>query len=330
MIEDIRRLIAADEIEEVIVVLLKVYPNDQALMQLSGYLNQLNDSITKGVISNDEIFRQRNVIRNGLINRVDELFSDAYLPPNKAGSSLSKHDIFSCLLLFAMLVSTVLFVYNCIRYNLPGILFTLPEKQEENKKSTPYTSAYIDEKKLTSFDNSGKKAEYVVFIVRNFNWVLGAVDLSERNGIQTDICDHLKLIGVESRINRSDFKGIICFGNTSVEENLSLPKKMRRMEEEDRAQYRSEYLSNCVGGVLKNRTPIYNSNLGQYTKHEEITDYQREIIIVGIIENEVGVINEEALFNGLLNWHISESWSVDIRNYSKVKEDRIPINRFLN
>lgn len=205
----------------------------------------------------------------------------------------------------------------------------IPKKQVTTQPLSSST-AYIEEKKLISFDNSGNSAEYIVFIVRNFNWVLGAVDLSERNGIQTDICDHLKLIGVESRINRNDFKGIICFGNTSVEENLSLPKKMRRKEEEDRAEYRSEYLSNCVGSVLKNRTPIYNSNLGQYTKHEEITDYQREIIIVGIIENEVGVINEEALFNGLLNWHISENWSVDIRNYSKVKEDRIPINRFLN
>lgn len=330
MIEDIKRLIAADEIEEVIVVLLNVYPNDQALMQLSGYLNQLNDSISKGIISNDEIFRLRNVIRNGLINRVDELFSGAYLPPNRTSSSLSRHDIFSCLLLFAMLVSIALVVYNFIRYDLQGILFTLPEKQEENKKSSPYTSAYIDEKKLTSFDNSGKKAEYIVFVVRNFSWSLGTVGSSEKDGAKADICNHLKLIGVESRINRDDFKGIICFGNTSVEENLYLPKNLRRKEEEDRAEYRSEYLATCVGYVIKTKTPVYVSNLGQYTQDGKITDYQREIIIVGIKDNDSGVINEEALFNGFVQLHEEENWSIDIRHFSKIKDARIPIDRFIN
>lgn len=94
MIDDIRKLIAEDKIEEAINSLMQIYPQDQILIQLSGYLHDLNDSIAKGIISTDEMFRQRNIIRNSLNERVSALLIQVFQSTNSSNSNLGPRDFF--------------------------------------------------------------------------------------------------------------------------------------------------------------------------------------------------------------------------------------------
>ena len=123
---------------------------------------------------------------------------------------------------------------------------------------------------------------------------------------------------------------IVCFGNTSFEEIADLSEKMKTKFEEDRADFRATLLANCVSNVLKTSTTISISNLGKYIKPDKVSAYQREIILAGVIQQDDNVINEEALYNGLVEWHTLESWKIDIRLFSKVKNNQIEIKRYLN
>jgi hypothetical protein len=334
-------LLSNDKIEEVVEILLSEYPNNEIIIQLSGNLQNVRGSTLRGEYSNDEIIRFRNQIRNSTINIINQIKEEnTIITPRVVGYSDSVVRPISCLLSISIIGILSALLYSFLsKFELPT--FVLPPYPKNIRDSIPKPiaaqkfekttiSPFISEKKFSGNDESGKKAEYIIFIVRNFNWALGETSVSEKNGVQSEICEHLKEIGVETRLNREDYKGIICFGNTSVEEDQSLPKSLRTSNEEDRAEFRATFLALCVGEVLKSKTPIYKSNLGKYKTSDEITDYQREIMIVGILYNEEGVINEEALFNGLVDYHLIEDWEIDIRNYSKIQTDKVKIERYLN
>jgi hypothetical protein len=330
-------LLKDDRLEEVVEYLVRSFPNEENIIQLSGGLQKIRSLTFKGELSNDEIIRHRNITRNNTINIIKALEKSKF--EKKIPTKTYPHTPLDIYLFPVVVVGFIIFLLFTLfkECNLPKpVAFPPISETEQPQKPTKSNivqqtaTPYLEEKKVIGFDREGRKAEYIIFIVRNFNWVLGETYISERNGEQSEICEHLSTIGVEARLNREDFKGIICFGNTSVEEDLSLPKSIRKSNEEDRAEFRATFLSFCVSQVLKNRTPIFKANLGKYNLRDEITDYQREIIIVGIVQNDEKVINEEALFNGLIDWHLLEGWEIDIREYSKVKQEKVPIERYLN
>lgn len=338
---DIQRLfdlLKDDKLEEVVEYLVKTFPTEENIIQLSGGLQQIRNSNFRGELSNDEIIRYRNIIRNNTFNIIKSIREEKF--DREQPVPIHYHSSYeNCILPIFILGGFLIFLFVLFsKLEFPSIQSaefqdkTLKEQTRKlatNNVGNQMPILYT-EKKLTGFDGGGRKAEYIVFIVRNFNWALGEIHKSERNGEQSEICEHLSTSGVEARLNREDFKGIICFGNTSVEEDMSLPKNMRKSKEEDRAESRATFLSDCISEVLKSRTPIFKANLGKYNLQDEITNYQREIIIVGIIENDENVINEEALFNGLIDWHLRQDWEIDIREYSKVNQGRIPIERYIN
>jgi uncharacterized protein YihD (DUF1040 family) len=61
-------LLKDDRLEEVVEYLVKSFPNEENIIQLSGGLQKIRNSTFKGELSNDEIFRYRNIIRNNTFN----------------------------------------------------------------------------------------------------------------------------------------------------------------------------------------------------------------------------------------------------------------------
>ena len=191
------------------------------------------------------------------------------------------------------------------------------------------SSNTLSEKRFTGYDNMGRKIEYVIFIVKGFNWKKGEVFQSERNGKIENICEHMKEIGVRARINREDLKAIICFGNVSYDEIVCIPQKLKKFGDDNKAELRAGVLANCVASLLTKTTPVITANLGNYLIKEEVSTYQREIIVIGVLEKESNVIDNEALFNGLMNLHLKEGWQIDISQYSNVYT-KIDLKNYIN
>ena len=87
------------------------------------------------------------------------------------------------------------------------------------------------------------------------------------------------------------------------------------------AQKRAEKLAICVNRVLKKFTPVYTLNLGKYMMESEISDWQRQILIIGLLRREKFTNESEALYNGLVKEYIRGNLQFDINFYSKVEED---------
>ena len=335
----LKTLLGSDKLEVVIKFLREQQPDNENLIQINGRLNALNNAIIKGTISNEESQRFRNSIRVSILTFIEQLSEN--FEQNNNNTRSDPFPIIISLLWIAFCVYVVFLISKCPmsileipkkkKYDIPPIAQDDKDTSIKNVPiSTNILQAFFEEKKMTAYDNSGKKAEYIIFIVRNFNWQIGQIDISERDGLPSDICEELKQIGVSERINRQDLKGIVCIGNTSYEEDVSVSKHLRTIKEEERADKRAKKLANCVSSVLTTITPIFISNVGKYIYKDDLTTYQRSVIIVGIIKDDEGAIDEEALYNGFILWHELENWEIDITQYSKIKEDKIQIKRYYN
>ncbi len=338
-LQNLRHQIKSDNLEDVVRFLHEKMPQNEEIIQISGRLNYWRTAIIKGILSSEETQKERNNIRASLLSIIDKYSENIDLQ-----NRIKKHvnplpSIFSLLAVFLAFIFLVVKAPKC---SFPSIADSYPKqnydippvtvKPEEKKISigTTIAAPFFEEKQIIGVDKQDRIAEYVIFIVRDFNWKLNEVETSERNGVQLDICDQLKEIGVAERVNRKDLKGIICFGNTSSEEDLSIPKKMRVINEEERADKRAKKLANCVSDVLVTTTPVFIANVGKYKIDDGLTIYQRSVILIGVIRNDEGVVNEEALFNGLEDWNITGNWEIDINEYSKVKHGKINLKRFYN
>lgn len=181
-----------------------------------------------------------------------------------------------------------------------------------------YPEITIETRKFEGFDNKGFKAEYIIYLIRGFNWRLGEIAVGEEDGFEFEICDYLGSSGLNSRINNENLKAIICLGNTSFEEDLSVPENLRLKKEEDRSEKRANKLANCVNGYVEKLTPIFTLNLGKHLIETDFSEWQRQILIIGLIKGDSGVIEEEALYNGLVKEFIEENIEFNIMDYSKV------------
>ncbi len=338
-LQHLRNLLKLDSLEDVVKFLHRKIPQNEEVIQISGRLNSLRTEIIKGTLNFEETQRVRNNIRTALISIINNHNEKVNLQ-----HTIHKHinplpTIFFMGFLFIIIGFFVFITPKCSfprfadsdskkKFDIPPV--TVEQEEKQVPLGSNISVPFFEEKKIIGVDNKGRIAEYVIFIVRDFNWKLGEIETSERNGIQLDICEQLKEIGVSERVNRKDYKGIICFGNTSFEEDLTIPKELRVINEEERADKRAKKLANCVSNVLTTITPVFIANVGKYKIEDELTTYQRSVILVAIIKNDEGVVNEEALFNGLEDWNLTENWEIDINEYSKVKSRKINIKRFYN
>lgn len=338
-LQHLRNLLKLDNLEDVIKILHRIIPQNEDVIQISGRLNYLRTEIIKGTLNFEETQRVRNNIRTALISIINKHSERVKLQPT-INHINPLPSLFFSMVCFFMIIGVLVFInpkcsfpmfvdsYPKINYDIPPV--TLEPEEKQVPLGSNISVPFFEEKKIIGADKKGRIAEYVIFIVRDFNWKLGEIETSERNGIQLDICEQLKEIGVSERVNRTDYKGIICFGNTSFEEDLTIPKELRVINEEERADKRAKKLANCVSNVLTTITPVFIANVGKYKLEDELTTYQRSVILVAIIKNDEGVVNEEALFNGLEDWNLTENWEIDINEYSKVKNRKINIKRFYN
>jgi|GEM_PF-1564555 len=347
-------LIEEAKLEEVLGILKQKYPKDKTIIQFFSRLNYLKKQNINGIISDNNAETKRNKISKDLLIFINEYDIIKIVDSTISDSSKKskKQHIFNGFLptifhtlksffsiiasLFTIIAFPVLLfgLVYILSINLPKLKDSvLSEANNDESINLPKiiaASPFFEERKIKGADKKGKIAEYIVFLVRNFNWRIGEIALSEKNGKLNDICSQLKEIGVASRVNRDDLKGIVCFGNTSYEESSTIPEKERLKLEEERADKRAQKLAECVSNVLIQSTPIFTSNIGKYKIDDEISAYQRSIILIGIIKNEMNVVNEEALLNAFQKEFISGNWELNLNLFSKVENDRIEIHKYFN
>lgn len=174
------------------------------------------------------------------------------------------------------------------------------EALQDQRDYPEFDPLILEKRNFIGYDNRGFKAEYIVYLIRGFNWKLGEIASVEENGIPFDICGYLGISGINERINSDSLRAIICFGNTSYEEELSIPKEFRLQAEEDRAEERARKLAECVNRNLKKLTPVFISNIGKHETPTSNSAWQRQILIIGLRRKDKNVVELEALYNGLL------------------------------
>lgn len=174
---------------------------------------------------------------------------------------------------------------------------------------------------LKTYDNSGNRVEYIVYIIKGFNWKLGTVLDGQDRGEDFDICNYMSKSGIESRLNKDNLKAVICFGNSSYEESSKIPKHKRLRAEETRAETRASELAKCVNEQMKLFTPIYTLNLGKHKKYSKDSKWQRQIIIIGLVSKDEYAVEEEALYNGLIEDCKQKRIDINVNDYSMVDID---------
>jgi Effector-associated domain 11 len=344
LMKDLIKLIESDRAEECLDLLIAQYGRTEELVMLKRRLSAIKQRNTKGTISVEDYDIERTKVSENLLYLLnkDEKKEDQVEDTTTNWPSVI---LSICLLL------SLIYAFYYLLSGLDAYVQSLPTRveQKHSAPSQPLFSGcgnkaiadpdtpilepntpYIIEKRIQGFDKAGRLSEYILFIVRDFNWVIGEETMSEHLDAQLNVCEQLQIIGIKSRINREDLKSIVCFGNTCSKEDPTLPKSSRRSQEEDRASKRAHYLGNCVSYVLEqSSTPITLSVVGQYTEVEEITDYQREIIIVGVLKNDVGVEHPESLFDAFYKLNATGELMMDISKFSLVKNETLPIVKFM-
>lgn len=318
-------------------------------LQASRQLAELEHQKQKGVINYSEYSISRNKIAESIIS----LSSNVYEFHNNPVSR-SKRRFIQILanVSFVFIALAVVGLLGFISFNFPVFLNEIDmilEEQRQGRKEKErqkeelisrkrredsidlatqrlidsikfkqFPEITIEDKRFEGVDERGFKAEYIIYLIRGFNWRLGEIALGEEEGIEFEICDYLGTSGIKSRINNDSLKAIICFGNTSFEEDLQIPPDSRLREEEDRAEKRAAKLAKCVNNYMENLTPIFALNLGKHTQETDFSEWQRQIIIVGLIKKDLETVEEEALYNGLVREYISENIEFNVMEYSKV------------
>lgn len=320
-----------------------------AYLQISRRLTDIENQYQKGVINFSDYQLHRSQITEAIIN-----FTRQINDRNEGKIFSNKSDnIFTCV---AILIYTLFFVsiVGFIVWQGPLILNALDEwieqerlfrEEEERRKKEmevyqqrldsmnretrkfidslsairyDYPELTIEEKRFTGVDNNGFKAEYIIYLIRGFNWRLGEITVGEEDGVEFEICNYLSSSGINSRLNSDSLKAIVCFGNTSYEEDLTIPSGLRLKKEEDRAEKRANKLAKCVNDRMKKLTPVYTLNLGKHGEETELSEWQRQIIIIGLVKKDTEIVEEEALFNGLVREYLEGNLEFNVMDYSKV------------
>lgn len=294
---------------------------------LQSQLEAHNKKKRQGVISNEEY----DLVRNRIRLAIQQLTKPAELVQKHKG--IPPSITYLGWLFSALIVGGMVYLMDKCFSNLPPLPPPTTYKAGETLSAFPYPVPSTETLKTFKFsgeDTNGKRADYIIYLVRGFNWRIGEVAVSEDNGEPFDICHHLTGNGISARINNDSLQAIICFGNTSFEEDLSIAPQLRLKKEEDRASERAEELAQCVNSILGKLTPVYTLNLGKYLEEDDDSRYQREIIIIGLIGKEKGVVEEEALFEGLLTEHWKGNLDFDIQQFSRVTEEELPLQKRFN
>lgn len=319
--QHIRDLVTADKLSDALQKLTEVRPFITVWI-LQYRLNRCKKQEQRGVLNTEA----SNLERNKIIEAILELLEPTYYI--YVILRILPRMLLYCVGLFLLLY--VLSLSDCKGTIIQPLACNAYKNPNEITKKLPVTinNAFIA-KKIISKDKAGKEIEYIVFIIRDYTWERGGLAIENRSK-KVDLEKELAENGINAQLNNESFKGIVCFGNTSYEEPHDAPDRLKIKIEEDRADLRAKFLANCVKKALTKspQTPILISNLGKYNQSDTISTYQRQVILIGILRQDDGVISQEAFFNGLMDWHKNEDWEIDISNFSKVKNNQIELLRY--
>lgn len=338
-----KKLISEGKVGKAIIELFDVaihFGFEKEIILINNRYKQTKQAELLNLVDRTQINLEKSQVGFALINLIQEI--EQKLNPNdsviKENEKKSEFSYSSCLIVILGLI------FHGIRFILIGgafaaillIYFSVFSKQcnfskpfnnviAENDESKVFLNNEVlkisDAYKFTGHDKKGKKSEMIIYFVKGFNWAKEKIAVAEDSGKEFEICDFISNTGIVNKMNSDLLKGIICFGNASFEEDLNIPIEDRLTVEEDRADKRAKKLAECVNQNVSKLTPIYKLNLGKYLFEDLVSKYQRQIIVIGIIKNEEGVINSEALVNGLILEKSRKNIEFNILSFSKVLND---------
>lgn len=300
------------------------------ISSLQSRFSSLNKKRRKGIINESHSSLELNKIVNSLLEITDEIKQD------RSSVWQLRKRFYLPILVKIFLYSIVTLMFGLIFFFFAFLITLIPipsynKTTLENTLTNDIKKLTYDRIRFVGKDNKGNTAEYFLYITKDFNWEKGKNATSERHGKKKDICLHFMEHEMVSRINNDKIIGLFALGNASHEENFSITDASKRLKkEENRAAYRAKKLASCIGDRLKNLTPIFTINLGKHKTIDKISNYQRLIVVIGLLNTQGSTIHEEALYQGLVQEHISGNLEFDIRDYSRVINKQLEVKRVLN
>jgi hypothetical protein len=147
-------------------------------------------------------------------------------------------------------------------------------------------------------DRQGRVAWFdFIVLSRGTVWVRGRTDQISREGALID-ADAFKSVVIDRQLGAriAAARQLIAVGVASVEGEQA--------SEEARAEARARRIAEWLVGAVPTNVPVWSLNLGQYQGvcsgcDQSVTDWQRPIIVVGLVNADAGVSLGEALQDAL-------------------------------
>lgn len=333
IITNSKRFIAEGKTEKAVIEIFQMaidFGYEKEIIIIHNKYKQTKQAELLNLIDRNQINVEKSQLANALINLIQDI--ENKLNSNNLSNIHSDFKNKSILSILASLIyegfeamsgaiailAAFFIIYSTVfkKCNFPNFFNSrdYEDKMLLNSEILKISDTY----RFSGSDNNGKKAEMIIYFVKGFNWAKEKIAVAEDSGKEFEICNFISSTGIVAKMNSNLLKGIICFGNASFEEDLSIPLENRLTFEEDRADKRADKLAECVNKNVSSLTPIYKLNLGKYLLGDLVPKYQRQIIVVGIVKNDEGVVNSEALINGLIMENSRKNIEFDILSFSKV------------
>ncbi|QFS43605.1 Serine/threonine protein kinase [Nostoc sphaeroides CCNUC1] len=227
-----------------------------------------------------------NLLDNCNIERLPPQITKTSFAPQKQPEEVPLLKFFAALLVILGLISIVALATRTSKFSVRQNYGQSPEKKG-NIDYFPYQEGRDSQGRVAEFNIAVLSVEYKWLLGSNFqikyNDEIISLDLLklslEQEGIQNIMQDPSEIISV----------GISCKGNIEVQQRMALE--------------RSKQIQLLVKKIFIN-TPSVKSyhilNLGQFQRsdcqaNQDLTKYQRSIIIIGVKKQSPGVILDEAL-----------------------------------
>lgn len=201
------------------------------------------------------------------------------------------------------------------------LLFKLsPQPKTDNSNVPPINSIY-----QVGYDKSHKKLSlYIDILDQQGTWTKDGIITAEYvyNKTKINLEIYFKNQNYLDKINNA--QNIICLGNSSYEEDLKIPAKFRKKQEEDRASIRAKHLQGIIRKLAKSTVMVHTANLGQYKIADPLSsNSQRSIIIIRVMQKEDGVNMNQALYDAL---NKTKELPFDIHQFSLARDEYLDID----
>ncbi|MCC5628373.1 serine/threonine protein kinase [Nostoc sphaeroides CHAB 2801] len=260
-----------------------------------------------------------NLLDNCNIERLPPQITKTSFAPQKQPEEVPLLKFFAALLVILGLISIVALATRTSKFSVRQNYGQSPEKKG-NIDYFPYQEGRDSQGRVAEFNIAVLSVEYKWLLGSNFqikyNDEIISLDLLklslEQEGIQNIMQDPSEIISV----------GISCKGNIEVQQRMALE--------------RSKQIQLLVKKIFIN-TPSVKSyhilNLGQFQRsdcqaNQDLTKYQRSIIIIGVKKQSPGVILDEALRDRLEKKPFADFKLEDYSLGTPEKFKTIPIIQF--